>query len=178
MSGNKTLFRSCGSSENLRIQFNALRADLETALRGTGLLTTPGVAVGTSSATEIKHIAFEVQHAGKRQTIAGDEINLDSGTADDIPSHATNIERTFILEVDAAGSVTVVTGALGTVGNSAMPATSGGAVRLGVIVVQAPVSGAEFEADVDNLNVAQDSVDAVTFTSDAVITFTSADLTD
>ncbi len=149
--------------------------DIEALRTGDGLLTTPNVAVGTSSATEIKHDAFEVRHNGVAQIIAADEINLDSGTADDIPSHATDIERTFILQVSPAGTVTVGTGALGTVGNSAVPATDAGSVRMGVIVVQAPVSGAQFEADVDNLNTGQDSVDAVSFTSDAIEAPTASD---
>jgi len=178
-----------GHSSTLRSEFNQLRAEvvlvraalnlalatLEAVRSGDGLLTTANVAVGTSSATEIKHDAFEVRHNGVSQIIAADEINLDSGTADDIPSHATNIERTFILQVSPAGTVTVGTGALGTVGASAVPSTDAGSVRMGVIVVQAPVSGAQFEADVDNLNTGQDSVDAVSFTSDSVEAPTASD---
>ena len=172
-----TKVSSCGSIAALRTEFNNLRADLEAVRTGDGLLTTATVVVGTSSAAAIKHSAFEVRHNGVSQIVATAEIALDSGTADDIPSHATNIERTFTLSVDAAGSVTVNTGALGIVGASAVPATPAGEVLLGMCVLQAPVSGAEFVAATDNLNVAQDSVDAVTFSSQAVEVKTSSDLT-
>ena len=121
----KTHFRSGGNSQALRLQFNAALADAETFRTGSGVLSDPDFRIGTSSAKELKHDAFEVRINGVTRFIAADEVAF-AAPGDDIASHATDFERWYNFSIAQSGIVIITAGAVGVPG-----ATSEGAVPAG-----------------------------------------------
>ncbi len=173
MSGNETLFRSCGSSENLRTQFNALLADLVTRSSGDGILTTPVIAVG-SGATTPGHDAFECRVNGVSYHKAAADVAL-TATTHDIASHATDFERTYDFSVDAAGAVIITAGAVAAVGASVRGVTPAGNLPIGKLVLVG-ITNTLFDATTHDIDGAQTT--SATYSDDAVEAPTALALTD
>ncbi len=148
-----TQFTSCGQSDNLRTQYNLLRAALVASLTGAGLISLPGLVIGTSSAAAVKQTGFNFRALGFEETKAGDETAFTATTHDILDPDALARGAIFVLSIAQGGTITITKGADALAGLEVAPATPSNECKLGEVLVQHNGS-AIFNASSDDLDAA------------------------
>jgi hypothetical protein len=162
-----------GDMSNIRAQFNALRADVEAIRSGDGLITAPTLAIGTSSAADVKNSAFDIRVNGLVETVAGGETAFTDTTHDIADPDTAGREAVFVLSVAQGGTITITKGSDAALGAGVAPATPAGEVKMGEVLV-AHDGSAIFNANTDLLSAAHITD---TYTDAAVEALSSEDLT-
>lgn len=154
---------------NLRTQFNALRADLNTVLTGDYLISLPVLAIGSTKA-QVANGAFTFAVNGIQEQKAA----VAAGTAFTATTHdiADGSARAFTISIATGGTITITAGTAAVGTTATAPATPAGEVKMGEVLIAA--SGAIFNATTDDLDAVHLTV---TYTDSAVFTRTSSDLT-
>lgn len=146
---------------NLTLQHNNVITDLETlraqiieALNGDRLLSSPTLAIGTTSAAKVKYADLIWQIDGMRYRIAAGEVAF-TATDHDIADPDTNPrEAIYVLSAGAgASSVTITKGSDAAAGAATAPATPAGHIKFGEVLIQHNGS-AIFDASTDELSAA------------------------
>jgi hypothetical protein len=163
MSKSATAFRSCGQSENVRTQFNALLADQLTMVGGTYPRTSAGLVIGTTK-PRVGTVAFTYQIGGLGYAKAA----VAAGTAFTDTTHdiADGKENTFLLSIATGGTITITMGTVGTgEGNAgAIAALPTGECAIGLVTIYA--EGAAFNANTNDLDATHLTVTYKSYTYD------------
>ncbi len=184
-----------GDMSNIMQQVNALRADV-VAIRaevinnvadvlavqsGDALLSLPVLAIGTSSAAEVKNSAFDIRVNGQVETVAAGETGFTATTDDIADPDASGREIVYVLSVAQGGTITITPGTIAALAAGVAPSTPAGEVKMGEVLV-AHDGSAIFNATTDNLSASHitdtytdSSIEALAGSNPAAIT--SADLT-
>jgi len=163
---------------NLRTQFAALRADVAAAaaaLGGDGILSAPGLTIGTSAPTKMKFVTFTLVINGVQESVTGAEVDF-TATTDDI-ADGSAVFYTIACAAGGTVSITIGTPAVGTAGG-AKAAVPTGEGLMGYILLAA--SGAIFNATTDDLSetwITDTYADAVLIPAEIIAAVTAADLT-
>jgi len=142
----------------LREELNKVVADLE-RLRaavgdGNGVVTSaPTLAIGTSSAAEVKVAAFTVEQAGGTRTISSAETAFTATTHDIADPDTDPREAYFTLSVDKADTITITKGSDAAEDAAVKIAGPPGELVIGWVLVQHNGS-AIFNATTDDLDAA------------------------
>jgi hypothetical protein len=146
---NATQFRSCGNSENLRTQFNALLADVRLSLNGTFVVDDDGANLAIGGTVQNVYTgAFKYQIRGpryvKNAVAAGTAF---TATTDDVSDGSC---RAFLLSIGTTGTITITPGteAVGTE-PGALPTCPVNDCPIGLVTIAA--DGAIFNATTDSL---------------------------
>ncbi|KPJ96685.1 MAG: hypothetical protein AMS18_00050 [Gemmatimonas sp. SG8_17] len=142
----------------LREEFNKVIADLESIRVGAiggdgGLLSAPGLTIGTSSKAEVKNVAAAMQLRGSGSIAIGAAETAFTATTHDIADPDTDPrEAYYVLSVQADGSTITITKGADAVEDAAVkPAAPAGEVILGWVKIQHDGS-AIFDATTDDLD--------------------------
>ena len=159
-------------AENLRTQFNALVDMVDLAIAGTGCLSDPALAIGSTKA-QVANGAFNYQIAGMRYAKAA----VAAGTAFTATTHdiADGSARAFTLSIDAAGTITITPGTAAVGTTATAPATPAGEAKMGEVLIAA--DGAIFDATTDDLDASHLTVTYTDYNYAAQLK-TVSDLTD
>lgn len=117
-------------------------------------LASAGVVIGTSSAAQVKWGSSIVANVlGKIVTVTTNEVAF-TATTHDIPASASAVqEAVYLVEVDAAGTVTLKMGEIASGSGSALwPAASTDKACVGAVRVAVAAGSTPFDASTDLLS--------------------------
>lgn len=162
------------AAANLRTVINAIRDDVASLLSGTHLVTTAGLAIGSSSAAKVLTAAFQYQVDGVRAHKASAETAFTATTHDIADPDDDPREAIYVLSIAQGGTITITKGTTAAADAAVAPATPAGELKLGEVLIQhdgtAIFDASSNDLDADHLT--------VTYTSEDVFAQTSFDLTD
>jgi hypothetical protein len=139
--------------QELREQFNAAVDLLDTLMTGTVLLTDPGLAIGTSANTAVKHNEIVAMFNGHRIRIAAGEVAFTATTHDIADPDANPREAIYVISTAVAGTVTITKGDTAAGDAAVAPSTPANHIKLGEVKVRHDGT-AIFDASSDALNAA------------------------
>ena len=148
---------------------------------GDALLLAPTLAIGTSSAAEVKNSAFEIRVNGVTELVAAGETGFTATTDDIADPDASGREIVYVLSVAAGGTITITPGTIAALAAGVAPSTPAGEVKMGEVLV-AHDGSAIFNATTDLLSAAHITDTYTDATPEALAganpaAITSADLT-
>jgi hypothetical protein len=153
-----------------------LRAQLIESVNGDLLLSAPTLAIGTTSAAEVKHADLIFQIDGMRYRIAAGEVAFTATDHDIADPDAAPREAVYVLSAGAGASTVTITKGTDAAADAAVaPATPAGHVKFGEVKVQHNGS-AIFNATTDLLSAAHltDTYTSATPYAPAAATLTAA----
>jgi hypothetical protein len=130
-----------------------LRAALVACLTGAGLISTPTLAIGTSSKKDVKFSSFNFRALGFQEAKTGAEVAFTATTHDIADPDALPREAIFVLSIAQGGTVTITKGSDALAGAAVAPATPANECKMGEVLIQHNGT-AVFDATTDDLDAA------------------------
>lgn len=132
-----------------KVKIKAIRGDFAP----NRLLDPAGLAIGTDK-TRVLSAAFGMSHLGVNSVKASVETPF-TATTDDIPADADKVqERSYLLSIDSAGTITVTPGAVADEDQSVPGSLPAGDAPMGVVKIKVAAGATPFDATSDDLDAA------------------------
>lgn len=114
-------------------------------------LTTPGLAIGSSSKAKVLTAAFNYTINGTNYQKASVETAFTATTHDITHNAGGARERFYLYSINAAGTITVTAGTQGAVGSGTIPSLPSGECPIGLLRLEVNTS-TDFDASTDLLD--------------------------